>query len=111
MREPLPLYCKTSAAWAEEQHNSDRGGTDRGGADPAAAAGKQWTDWQFPKEDRQPEHRLVLGGVVGFDELLADEPRRNETGDGWAEGEATRFGRYARRLWDGLLDNETMTNQ
>jgi cytochrome c biogenesis protein CcdA len=75
MREPLALYCKTSAAYVQ------------GGA---AAARKAWeSDWSFEGEDAEPEHRLVLGGVVGFDEL----PRS--------------FPDYAHALWDPLLAAES----
>ncbi len=35
-------------------------------------ARKAWeSDWNFPKEDVEPEHQLAFGGVLGFDELLA----------------------------------------
>ncbi len=78
LREPLPLYCRTSAAYAAE------------GAGAARAA---WTsEWTFDHEDKELEHQLVLGGVREFDELLADP----------------RFDRYAHRLWDGLLAREEM---
>jgi exodeoxyribonuclease V gamma subunit len=103
MREPLPLYCKTSAAWAET--------SERGRGDPATAAKEQWTNWKFPKEDKDPAHRLVFGEVRAFEDLLAEPPRSDEAGDGWENAETTRFGRYARRLWNGLLDHESVTNQ
>jgi len=101
MREPLPLYCKTSAAWAK-------------GAPPKrhSLASKQWTSqWEFPREDAEPEHVLVLGGKVGFDGLLEEAPRADEDGDGWAGDEDTRFGRYAVRLWAGLLGAEAVSDQ
>jgi len=41
----------------------------------------------------------------------AGSPRHDESGAGWDGTEATRFGRYARRLWDGLLDHEELTDQ
>src|SRR5207253_2677643 len=53
--EPLPLYCKTSAAWAEN---------------PPAARDKACTGLWEPQNDlgmgenREPEHQLVLGGTV-----------------------------------------------
>ncbi|MEX2621335.1 MAG: exodeoxyribonuclease V subunit gamma [Egibacteraceae bacterium] len=98
MREPLPLYCKASAAWAEACHD---------GRNPAADAEGEWTsgwgrrsEW-WSREDEELEHQLVLGGVAPLRALLDAEPRDDE---GWhAEEEATRFGRYARRLWTGLL--------
>ena len=101
LREPLPLYCRTSAAYAEAR---------RRGADALAAARRAWTtEWDFPNEDVEPEHRLVLGGKVALEHLLETAPGRDEAGPGWAEDEATRFGRYARRLWDPLLARERVS--
>ena len=79
MREPLPLACKTSAAYAEAL---------RGGSDPAKAAAKEWqTEWNFTREDEELEHQLVLGGVLSFEQLFG----------------STEFDRCARRLWDAPL--------
>jgi len=89
MREPLPLFCRTSAAYAKSGDG---------------AARREWmSEWNYPKEDAEREHVMVLGGVRPFDDLLALEPRSDEHGDGWDASEASRFGRCARRLWDGLL--------
>jgi len=91
LREPLPLACAASAAYA------------RGGEDPAR---KAWeSDWNFPKEDVELEHQLAFGGVLGFDELLAFEPR---AGEDFEPEEPTRFGRLSRRLWGGLLSVEEL---
>ena len=55
MCEPLPLACKTSAAYAA-----------------GAKAAKEWeSEWNFTREDQELEHQLVFGGVLTFDELLA----------------------------------------
>jgi exodeoxyribonuclease V gamma subunit len=98
MREPLPIYCLTSAAYATATVES---------RDPVAAAQKEWTtDWGFDKEDRELEHQLVLGGVRALDDLMTEPPRDDEGGSGWPEGESSRVGRYARRLWDALLARE-----
>jgi len=100
LREPLPLYAATSAAYAAAV---------RAGADPEAAAGAAWTSRSYDKEDRDPEHRLVLGGIRSSAELLGEAPREDERGDGPTD-EPSRLGRYARRLWDGLLDHEELTD-
>jgi len=99
--EPLPLSCKTSAAWAE----AVVAGADAGAA--AAAATECWeSGWNDPKEDADTEHELVLGAHVSLGRLLAvsGAPRPDEAG--WVPAEPTRFGLYARRLWDGLLGCE-----
>jgi exodeoxyribonuclease V gamma subunit len=94
MREPLPLACEASAAYAH---------------DGEAAAETAWTStFDFPKEDRQPEHVLVYGGAVSLSELLRRAPGIDEA---WYEDEASRFGTYARRLWDGLLTREEIADR
>ncbi|HET9441846.1 MAG TPA: hypothetical protein VFO65_00915, partial [Acidimicrobiales bacterium] len=100
--QPLPLYCATSAAWAEAMAARGR---------PEREARKAWvTTWEWTNEDRDLEHRLVLGGVRSFDDLVAEEPVPGEDGPGWAEDEPSRLGRYARRLWDGLLACERLSD-
>jgi exodeoxyribonuclease V gamma subunit len=101
MREPLPLYCLTSAAYAEAA---------AAGRDPAAAAEREWTsEWNRDREDAEPEHQLVLTGVMSFDDLLAEPPHAGEDGAGWEVAETSRLGRCARRMWDGLLAAEEVT--
>jgi exodeoxyribonuclease V gamma subunit len=101
LREPLPLFCKTSAAYAAAAVS---------GQDAAAAADPEWTSpWNFDREDRELEHQLVLGGVRTFAELLEIAPAEHEDGPGWATDETSRLGRLARRLWDGLLTHEEVT--
>jgi len=103
MCEPLPLYCDTSAAWAQARHD---------GVDPMEMARGPWTStYEIPSEDQQPEHVMVLGEVSAFDALHAQAPRPDECGPGWRESEPTRFGRLARRLWDGPLDLERWQEQ
>jgi len=95
LREPLPIAAKASAAYAEA------------GGDPVVAAAKAWeSDFRMPKEDREPEHVRVLGGVVPFTDLHVAAPRDDERGDGWDATEHTRFGRLAVRLWGGVLQHE-----
>jgi exodeoxyribonuclease V gamma subunit len=102
MREPLPLACDASGAYAQAA---------AAGRSAEAAARKEWESARYPKEDRQPEHVLVYGRVVSFDELLDESPRADEQGDGWAGADGTRFGGYARRLWDGPLAREVIVDQ
>ncbi|MGI8413096.1 MAG: exodeoxyribonuclease V subunit gamma [Solirubrobacteraceae bacterium] len=101
MREPLPLYVRTSAAYGQAAV---------AGRDPLTAGRREWTSpWNFDLEDAEPEHELVLGGVRSFDELLSQAPRPDEAGPGWEASESTRLGRLARRLWDGLLASEAVS--
>jgi exodeoxyribonuclease V gamma subunit len=101
--EPLPVYGKTSAAYAAERARDKPG---------EAAARKQWeSTWDWDKEDREPEHERVLGGRVGLDAVLDARPAPDEAGEGWAADEATRFGRLARRLWDDLLAVEKVDSR
>ncbi len=103
MREVLPLTSDASAAYAESV---------AAGGNGVAAARKAWkSSYEWDREDREPEHRRVFGGEVDLDELLAEAPRRDESGPGWEESERTRFGRYARRLWDGLLAVEEFSDR
>jgi exodeoxyribonuclease V gamma subunit len=107
LREPLPLYCKTSAAYAEAA---------RGGRDPIEPAKREWESrygkrgW-ISLENEEPEHTIVLGGVVAFERLLEVAPGPLESGVGWAADERSRLGRLARRLWDGLLDREQVSSR
>jgi exodeoxyribonuclease V gamma subunit len=98
MREPAPLYCLTSAAYARAA---------REGGDPVAAARAEWEGTHArPGEADDAEHQLVLGAVLGFDELLVARPQADEHGPLWDAHEPRRLGRWARRLWDGLLEHE-----
>jgi exodeoxyribonuclease V gamma subunit len=98
MRQPVPVYCATSAAYAAAAAS---------GRDAIAAARVEWeSGFGYAKEDKDPEHELILGGNPSLAELRAEPPRDDERGGGWDPSEPTRFGRYARRLWDPLLDLE-----
>ncbi|MGB0097552.1 MAG: hypothetical protein WBP81_34080, partial [Solirubrobacteraceae bacterium] len=103
MREPLPLACEASAAYAQAAAAGD---------DAEAAARGVWeTTFGYDKEDRQPEHVLVYGGAIALPKLLDELPRTDERGEGWDQSEPTRFGRYARRLWDGLLARQDVSDR
>ena len=103
MAEPLPLYCASSAAYAAAR---------AAGADPDKPARAAWlSSWDFPHEDRDPEHVLVLGEQRPYDDLLLAPPTGDEDGPGWAPDEPSRFGRYARRLWEPLLRCEKLVDR
>jgi exodeoxyribonuclease V gamma subunit len=100
MREPLPLACETSAAYAQAV---------AGGEDGESSARGAWeTVFRYEKEDRQPEHLLVHGDALPLARLMAEPPRDDER---WEETEATRFGRYAMRLWRRLLAVEELSDR
>ncbi len=84
MRLPLPLYCASSAAYAA---------ADAAGRNGFVAAEHEWASGRFDGEGRDPEHVLVLGGEVPFDDL-----------DG-------SFKRNAQRLWDGPLAVEQVEDR
>jgi exodeoxyribonuclease V gamma subunit len=91
MREPLPIACRTSAAYVA-------GGNARA----------EWESDRFPKEDRDAEHELIYGQQLPFAKLMAIRPRAGEV---WDPDEPSRFGQYAKRLWSGLLAHEVVTDQ
>ncbi|HWI75414.1 MAG TPA: exodeoxyribonuclease V subunit gamma [Baekduia sp.] len=102
MREPLPLYCETSAAF---MYAKDR---EAG----LKAAEEEWTTPYdaIPREDDDPDHRRVLGGRVPFAVLVEEPPRADERAAGWGDDD-TRFGRYAHRLWARLREVEEVTDE
>jgi exodeoxyribonuclease V gamma subunit len=103
MREPLPLYLKTSAAWATAVDT---------GRDAAADASSAWTSgYRFDGENKDAEHLLVLGEDLTFDDLLGSCGAPVGEEGNWEVSEATRFGVFARRLWDGLLAHEELTDR
>jgi exodeoxyribonuclease V gamma subunit len=103
MREPPPLASDASAAYAAAA---------RAGGDAVAAGRKAWeSPYNFDGEDKDPGHQLVLGGVLTFAELFGEPARADESGPWWDATETRRFGRWARRLWDGLLAVEGVVEQ
>jgi exodeoxyribonuclease V gamma subunit len=101
MREPLPIFCTTSAAWASARFRDE---------DPRGPARAEWTSSseEFPAEDAEPEHLTVLGTAIPFEEILEAPPAGDETGDGWETAEGSRFGRLALRLWQPVLRHERL---
>ena len=101
MREPLPIYTATSAAYAEATARRR-----------VAEAEKAWASgFRHTGEDCDPAHVLVLGEVAPPGRLWEEPPRADEAGPGWDERERSRFGRLSRRLWSGVSANETVENR
>lgn len=101
MCEPLPLFCKTSHAYALARI---------AGGDPTAKARAEWTTWPddpWESEDRDLAHQLVFGGVAPFERVVLAALRDTEHGPGWGS-EDTRFGQYAMRLWGGVFGHEKL---
>jgi len=97
MRAPVPLYAKTSAAYAAAVRTGDG----------VRAAEAQWeSGFDRKRENRDEEHLRLLGGEVPFADIFLPAPLDDEHGPEWNATEPTRFGRYALRLWDPLLDLE-----
>jgi exodeoxyribonuclease V gamma subunit len=89
-REPLPLPLKTSFAWA---------GARKVGSDPGESALDKWkTKGTWDKEDAEPAHTRVWGEHPPLSALLTPLRPGEEV-----EGEDTRLGAYAARLWGPLL--------
>ncbi|HET9720669.1 MAG TPA: exodeoxyribonuclease V subunit gamma [Solirubrobacteraceae bacterium] len=104
LREPLPVPCQTAAAYATARWGG------RADVDSAVrlAAGEWESGFDRPRENRDPEHRLVFGDELTMDELTGLAPASDEQGAGWPAEESSRFGRFAVRLWAPVLARETL---
>lgn len=89
-REPIPLPVKTSYAWAAARH---------GGDDPVAEARQRWrSSDRYPGEDQAPAHVRAWGRGAPLDELMQPVRPGEE-----CDGEDTRLGAYAARVWLPML--------
>jgi exodeoxyribonuclease V gamma subunit len=91
-REPIPLPLKTSYAWAEARYS-------RGDAERQARF--RWNTGRYPGENEQPAHEQVWGRRTDLSVLLTPARPGEEY-----DGERTRLGAYACRLWMPLLQAE-----
>jgi exodeoxyribonuclease V gamma subunit len=93
LREPLPLFAKSSPEWVSA--------VDRG-KDPLVAASYKWNgNDSMDGEGADPAHVRVFGDGVSLERLLG-VPRPEED---WND-EPTRLGRYAMHVWRPLLRHE-----
>ena len=97
MREPLPLVLHDLGRLRGRGRRAAR-------TRQAAPRRRGTSSWNFRQRGRRARAPArARRDRARFDELLDEPPRADEQGDGWDADEPTRFGRYARRLWDGLL--------
>jgi exonuclease V gamma subunit len=106
MTRPLPLYCKTSEAYAKARAARAE--------DAEVPARQKWeSSGDFEQEDKDRTHQMVLGGQLPYNDMVAcsgplsDEERARA----FDPPERTRFGFYARLLWDALLEHEQLDSR
>jgi exodeoxyribonuclease V gamma subunit len=92
-REPLPLPVQTSYTWAEKR---------RGGANPVTFARKKWESGDYHPAENADAAPVKLWGEHAPLEVLLTAPRAGEKFD----GEDTRLGALAMRLWTPILKAE-----
>lgn len=92
MRGPIPLPLKTGHAWAERHRAPEQA--------RFKPASWKWATDRYPGEDAAPEHVLVWGERFPLKALLAIPPCPGEEID----GETSRLGCLARRLWLPMLE-------
>ncbi|MEO5652251.1 MAG: exodeoxyribonuclease V subunit gamma [Marmoricola sp.] len=92
MREPLPLPLKAGHEWAL-RHRSPQ-------AARIKSAEFKWKSGNYPGEDADPEQVMVWGRGCALETLLQQVPRPGEEID----GETTRLGALARRLWVPMIE-------
>ena len=88
-RAPIPLPLKTSYAWAEARHT--RGQHER-------QAAYKWRSKMYPGECEEPANKLVWGRDAGLEALMQPVLPGEEY-----DGETTRLGAYASRVWLPML--------
>jgi exodeoxyribonuclease V gamma subunit len=101
MREPLPIYCRTSHSYAAAERHRENSWS---------IASHTWADGAT-NERNEAAHALVLGGRVAFDDIYDEQCRPDERGSEWPAGVTSRFAAYAVRLWGPLLAAEEMSNR
>jgi exodeoxyribonuclease V gamma subunit len=91
MAEPIPLFLKTSHAYAATPTRI-----------PPMRDAWKGNRWVTGERD-DPHHLLAFDGPLTLDELQAEPPRGDETGPGWAAADS-RFAVLALRLWQPIFE-------
>ncbi|MGB7983155.1 MAG: hypothetical protein WCF36_20415, partial [Candidatus Nanopelagicales bacterium] len=94
LASPLPLVANCGYEYAQRRAR----GAPVSAAERAARSGAWQT--RFGAERELPEVVTLWGPDAGFQVLLADARRPDET---WYPDEPSRFGAVARRVWDPIL--------
>jgi exodeoxyribonuclease V gamma subunit len=92
MREPLPLPLKAGHEWGLKHRSPE--------VARIKAAEFKWRTGNYDGEDADPEQVAVWGPGAPLETLLAAKPRPGEEVD----GESTRLGALARRLWLPMIE-------
>ena len=95
-REPLPLPVKTSYAWAAARFEAAGGSYRRRPPSPEGEARKKWK-----YERDEPAVQRIWGKEADLEVLLTAPSPAEEV-----DGESTRLGAYAARLWLPMLNAE-----
>lgn len=101
LREPLPLFPRTSALLAEDR-------ADGRGSDEVRAEWERTGGWgERPGERTDEAHRRAFGHEAPWAGVAAAPPRADEIGGDWPAADGTRVGVLALRAWGDLLHHET----
>jgi exodeoxyribonuclease V gamma subunit len=95
-RQPLPLPVKTSYAWAAARFDLANGNYSRR---PPSPQGEARNKWKYDRDE--PAVQRIWGKEPDLDVLLGPPSPAEEV-----DGETTRLGCYAARLWLPMLNAE-----
>ncbi|MHB1853696.1 MAG: exodeoxyribonuclease V subunit gamma, partial [Acidimicrobiales bacterium] len=95
LREPLPIFCRTSAEAVEAARFSD---------DWESPARKAWeSGYNRYGENEEPEHVRLYGDEAPLQRFLDERPRTDDPAS--SRPAYSRFELYAHLLWDDVIDH------